>query len=115
MRFRPVSRIFLTAALFAARAVPAAPPRALSAPQWREDLRVLADELPRVHANAFHAISREEWNRRVGTIDAAIPEMSAHQVEVALMRLVASVGDGHTALSPFYRPELAFHAIPARL
>lgn len=115
MRFRPVSRIFLTAALFAARAFPATPPRALSAPQRREDLRVLADELPRVHANAFHAISREEWNRRVGTIDAAIPEMSAHQVEVALMRLVASVGDGHTALSPFYRPELAFHAIPARL
>jgi hypothetical protein len=32
-----------------------------------------------------------------------------------LMKLVAAVGDGHTALSPFYRPELAFHAVAARM
>ena len=119
MKRRPSLPAVFSAVLVAAtlRAAPpgGSPAERLSAEQWRADLRVLAAELPRVHANAFHSITREEFNREVAALDAAIPGMSAHQVEVGLMRLVASVGDGHTALSPFYRPELAFHAIPARL
>lgn len=107
-------------AVLAASSFAAAPPAAsraetLSPGQWRQDLRHLATDLPRVHANAFHAISREEWNRRVAALDAAIPGMSPTGIKVGLMRLVAAVGDGHTSLSPFYRPELGFHAIPARL
>ena len=115
MRSRPVVFAVLAAVSFASALAAADRARTLSAEQWREDLRHLATELPRVHANAFHAISREEWNRRVAALDAAIPEMSASGIEVGLMRLVAGVGDGHTSLSPFYRPELGFHAIPARL
>ena len=119
MTRRPFLPFALVPVLFAAalRAAPsgASPAQALSAEQWRADLRALATELPRVHPNAFHAITKEDWNRAVAALDAAIPKMSAHQVEVGLMRLVASVGDGHTSLSPFYRPELAFHSIPARL
>jgi hypothetical protein len=107
--------VFVLAALSAAPLPAASRPETLSPQQWREDLHVLATELPRVHADAFHAISKQEWGRRVADLDAAIPGMSTAGIEVGLMRLVAAVGDGHTSLSPFYRPELGFHAIPARL
>jgi len=70
----------------------------LSAEQWREDLRHLARELPRRHANAFHAVSRERFEAEVARTDAELPRLDADQSLVALMRVVALVGDGHTHL-----------------
>ena len=109
-------RSFLVAivslALFASSA--SSQPADPTAEQWREDLRTLAERLPRVHVNAFHAISREEWMERVDALDRAIPAMSRHQVEIGFMRLVAAIGDGHTSLSPFYLPQLGFHAVSLR-
>ncbi len=66
--------------------------------KWREDLRFLAAEIARTHKNAFHAISREEFAKNVAALDARIPTMEDHQIVVEMMRLVASVGDGHTGV-----------------
>jgi len=70
----------------------------VSSAAWREDLRYLARELPKLHFNAFHAVSREAFAREVARLDAAIPGMNGDQVLVGLMRIVALVGDGHTHL-----------------
>ncbi len=67
--------------------------------QWREDLRYLAAELPRRHANAFHKISAETWAEEVATLDAAIPTLADHAIVVRLTKLVAMIGDGHTSVS----------------
>lgn len=80
---------------------------------WRADLRHLARELPNAHANAFHTVSRERFATEVAEIDAAIPRLSADQIIVRLMRLVAQVGDGHTHLDvppgwPRYPVELVW-------
>jgi hypothetical protein len=86
----------------------------LTTSDWREDLRALADGLPKKHANAFHEVSREKWLAAVADLDARIPSLSREEIEVGFMKLVALIGDGHTALSPFYRPEMGFHAVPLR-
>jgi hypothetical protein len=65
---------------------------------WREDLRQLAVELPRPHMNLFFEQPREEWEAKVADLDAALPGLEEHEIVVELMRLVASVGDGHTAI-----------------
>jgi hypothetical protein len=70
----------------------------ITAEAWRADLRYLARELPSHHVNAFHAVSREVFAGEVARLDAAIPGMNGDQVLVALMRIVALVGDGHTHL-----------------
>lgn len=90
-------------------------PARMTPDQWRSDLRTLAAELPKTHVNAYHAISEAEWRRAVAELDRGIPLMTRNQIEVGLMRLVAMIGDGHTTLSPFYMPELRFHAVPIRL
>ena len=110
-------RIFngiVLALLVSAASVRPARPAVPAAEAWREDLRFLAEQLPRAHANAFHEISREEWLRRVADLDRDIPGLSRNQICVRLMQLVAAIGDGHTSLSPFYRAELGFHAAPIR-
>ncbi len=81
----------------------------------RDDLRTIAEELPKLHPNAFHDVSREEWMRAVSALDAAAPALDSEEFAVGLMRLVAKVGDGHTSLAPFFNPKLGFHAVGARV
>lgn len=71
---------------------------------WREDLAYLAEAMPRLHANAFHTLSKEEWQRRVQALDARLPELSPAAAGVALCQLVAAVGDAHTDLFLFSAP-----------
>lgn len=85
----------------------------LSPEAWRSDLRQLASDLPRLHANAFHSVSRQGFAAEAAELDTAIPRLNADQIVVRLMRLVALVGDGHTHLrlppnSSFYPVELVW-------
>lgn len=76
-----------------------APPAKLSAEQWRADLRLLAEGLPRRHKNAFHTMTREQFNAAVKQLDEKIPSLADHEIMVAFMRIMAMVGDGHTRLN----------------
>lgn len=66
--------------------------------RWREDLALLASELPRRHKNLFFKITREKFARSVAELDAAVGGMTDAEVKVALMRVVAGVGDSHTSV-----------------
>ena len=66
--------------------------------KWREDLRFFAAEVVRTHKNAYHAVSKEDFAKNVAALDARIPSMEDHQIVVEIMRLVASIGDGHTGV-----------------
>lgn len=68
----------------------------LSKAQWREDLQYLARELPKRHKNLFHTISREQFERAVAELDAAIPSLQEHQIIVRMLQITAKVGDAHT-------------------
>ena len=70
---------------------------------WREDLRVLAAELPRRHVDAFFRVTGEAWRARVAELDGAIAGMDEAHAEVGLARLVAAIGDGHTRIGVFGR------------
>ena len=77
----------------------------LSKAQWREDLRYFARELPKRHKNLYHATSREQFERAVTELDAAIPSLQDHQIIVRLHQIAATVGDGHTGvhMSPSFK------------
>ena len=79
--------------------------RVLTKDQWREDLRHFAKELPRRHKNLFHSVSREDFQRAVAELDAAIPSLQEHQIIVGMLRISARVGDGHTGvrLPPYFK------------
>ena len=71
---------------------------AIPADQWREDLRYFAKELPRRHKNAYHAVSKEDFDRALADLDAALPTLQPHQIVVRLQQITALVGDGHTTV-----------------
>lgn len=72
---------------------------------WREDLAVLAGELPQRHIEPFAKISQADFEAAVVTLDADVPRLSDEQIVVRLMQLVALLGDPHTALAFNYTPD----------
>jgi hypothetical protein len=70
----------------------------LTKAQWREDVRYFAKELPKRHKNLYHATTREQFERAVAELDAAIPSLQDHQIIVKLHQIAATVGDGHTGV-----------------
>ncbi len=70
----------------------------VTAGQWREDLRHLVEALGREHRDLYHSTSPRAFREAVRALDARIPFLAAHEAVVELSRLVAMVGDGHTAL-----------------
>jgi hypothetical protein len=67
--------------------------------KWREDLRFLAAELPKRHKNAFHRITREQFEKLIADLDARLPALSDEEIILEMSRIVSRVGDGHTSLS----------------
>lgn len=79
--------------------------------QWREDLRVLADQLPKRHKNLFVALTREQFEQTVKQLDERIPTLNPQQIFVEMQRIVARVKDGHTLIA---RRDLQGGFIPRR-
>jgi len=102
------------------------------AKKWQEDLAFMQEELPRRHADLFHAITQEEFDSAISALSSAVPTMSQDEIVVELAAVVALVQDGHTRLTlpvvdgtGFFRghsktpapndPALLLHHYPIRL
>jgi hypothetical protein len=82
---------------------------------WQEDLRFMAAELPKRHANLFHTMTRALFEQAVAVLEERIPALARHQIVVELARIVALIGDGHSSIDLLDDPTLDFHRYPLRL
>jgi hypothetical protein len=71
-----------------------APP--VSKEQWHEDLKFLATELPKRHANAFHFLPKAAFVQEVSQLDRTLDNLSRDEIFVGMNRVDNSIGDGHT-------------------
>jgi hypothetical protein len=85
-------------------AVDTKPTDNLDQKKWREDLHYLGTELPQRHANAFHFVSRDQFERAVIDLDNQIPRLQNSDIVMGMARILAMIGDGHTHLDwwPLY-------------
>ena len=72
----------------------------LTAAQWREDVRVLAEKLPKLHANAFFSLTQAEFEAEVAALDARADTANGDEMFVGLQQIAKSIGDGHTGINP---------------
>lgn len=79
--------------------------------KWREDLRFIAEELPKQHKNAFHKISRQQFEKAVADLDEQILTLDDTQIVFGFAKIFASVGDGHT----FLHWNWAYGSVPIRV
>ncbi len=79
-------------------------PAATRDDRWRQDVDYFATEIARLHYDAFRITSRAEFEAAVADLHAAIPELTDDQIVVALMAIVASIGDEHTQVDLLAEP-----------
>jgi hypothetical protein len=80
-------------------AAAAAPASELTAGDWRQDLAFAREEMPKRHANLFHALSRENYEAAFERLEVDVDHLAPHQIIVRLAEIVAAVGDGHSRLT----------------
>ena len=71
--------------------------------KWRQDLRHFATELPRCHKNLFFRVTQKDFERAVTELDNLIPTLSDNEIIIAMMRIIAAIGDAHTSLEWQFR------------
>jgi hypothetical protein len=81
---------------------------------WSEDVRQLAEELPKLHKNLFFHLTKGDWEKRVAALEKDLPSLSDERALVRLMELVAAVNDGHTAVQ-IGKLEPRIQGIPVKL
>ena len=87
-------RKFLLAVLVAAAATVNA--ERAQTTSWAEDVAYFARELPKRHANAFHRITREQFDAAITRLQGDLPSLQGHHVAIRLLQITAQIGDGHT-------------------
>ena len=85
------------------------------AEKWREDLRYIAQEMPKRHKNLFHTMTRQQFDDAVRKLDERIPLLARHQIIVELGRIVAMVEDGHTSINFLFDSKIGFRYYPVAL
>jgi hypothetical protein len=110
LQFRVLGRVLIAAFALAlasapnagtaqqAPAVPQVDLAGVSADQWRADLRYLAEQMPKVHVNLYHTMTREQLDAGVADLDRRIPSLNTDEILVGLARVTALVQDGHSGV-----------------
>jgi hypothetical protein len=110
-----VAACLVAACLLAVPAAQAKPVSAAEAAAWRQDLATMRIQMEARHKDLFHHVTAPAFDAEVAALDARIPRLSRDEIVVGLMRLVASVGDGHTAIAPTRDKAIGFHRLPIAL
>ncbi len=91
-----------------ARARPAVVLNAQQVAHWRADLQLYQQELERRHIDLYHRTDRARFSARLAALRTALPSSTEPALIVALMRLTRSIGDGHTAIPLWQRPDCRY-------
>lgn len=66
---------------------------------WIEDIRYAQAQVKSGHINPFHSITEDDFDASIKELISKLDELNEPQVEVELMRIVASLKDGHSNYS----------------
>jgi hypothetical protein len=68
--------------------------------RWGQAVEYLGSQLPYLHVDPYFKISEADFQHSVTELAEDIPNLNDEQISVEMMRIVASIGDGHTRIDP---------------
>jgi hypothetical protein len=71
----------------------------LTKKQWLEDIDFFARTVAKKHLNAFHLISKDQFDKQITDLKSEIDHLDRDQIVIRLFTIAASIGDVHTHLS----------------
>jgi hypothetical protein len=82
------------------KAAQAAPIEGSREEKWIADIDYYAAQLPRLHINAFHSLSQDQFNQEITALKSRVTQLSDDQIGLELVRITAAIGDAHTRAVP---------------
>lgn len=82
--------------------------------RWQQDVEYLGSQLPYLHVDPFFKVSEMDFQRSVTDLANRVPNLNDEQIIVEMMRIVASIGDGHTRTYPGSKP-VNFSSLPLEM
>jgi len=73
----------------------------ISKEQWREDIKYLQENLPKKHVNLYFNETAEEFNSLLRELDSNVSSLTSEEIQIQLIKTVASIGDSHTNITNF--------------
>lgn len=83
--------------------------------QWRADLQVLVTQLELRHPDLYHSMPRERFRSELQRIEENVASLSDDDIAIALARLLAGLGDGHTLVPLMWDRSLGYSRLPVEL
>lgn len=80
---------------------------------WRGDLAHMVEQIEIRHPDPFHDIGENEFKTRAAELSGRIGSLPDWQAALELQRLLATIGEGHTALR-YVQPEFGARGFPIR-
>ncbi len=79
--------------------------------KWVTDITFLTEQLPKRHKNLFFKLDSADFYEEAERIKESVDELTDDELRVAVSRLIASVGDGHTIAYPRFPIHVSCEAI----
>lgn len=80
--------------------------------KWKADITFFDSQMRNFHYDLFGRKDSSEWNTEIASLKEKINALDDVSMTIELMRLAASVGDGHTLLVPPVLDDSPFHLMP---
>ena len=88
-----------------------APLPTLTAAQWQADVETFLRQLPQKHANAFHHLTRAEYEAAAAALRSRVAGSNPDEILVGMLQITARIGDGHT----YVHMPASTHRLPVQL
>jgi hypothetical protein len=82
--------------------------------RWQQAVEYLGSQLPALHVEPYFKTDEAAIQASVRDLASRVPELSDEAIVVGLMRIVASLGDGHTRAFPEAEP-VSYRRLPLEL
>jgi len=66
--------------------------------RWVQDIEYYAQNIPRLHVDAFHHTSQARFERAVSELKSSVSDREDHELTVGLVMLASSIRDAHTTV-----------------
>ncbi len=82
--------------------------------RWQQAVEYLGSQLPYLHVDPYFKIGEEEFQNNITKLSNDVPNLNDEQIMVEMLRIIASIGDGHTRAYPAAEP-VAFPSLPLEM
>ncbi len=79
---------------------------------WKSDLRYMKRRMEQTHYDLHRVVSKDKWNSMFEELEDNVQDLNDQKILCELLKITASVGDGHTTIYPGQNSPVKLNSLP---